>query len=164
MAVLRDPAGVLLSDAAPATLPALVDVRRAGAARALARVFPRDRYPLPRDRYPFPRDPGGGLGFAAIRDDEPIRLGTARKDRGTGAAATAPGRLAERLAATCAARARWRVFTDNHGARRFHRRPGWRCTDRLSRTSFSPHPGARAGRVGSAGATAGNRTAGRSGR
>jgi putative acetyltransferase len=33
-----------------------------------------------------------------------------------------------------------RVFEDNHQARRFYEKLGWRRTDRLSRTSFPPYP------------------------
>lgn len=46
----------------------------------------------------------------------------------------------ERLAATGWTLARLRVFDQNHRARRFFEKLGWRPTDRTSWTSFPPHP------------------------
>jgi putative acetyltransferase len=148
--------GVLLRDAALSDLPALVDVQHAGAVRALAHIFPQDAYPFPRDAIQsrwaaeiadphvkvlvIEHDAGHIIGFAATRDNELLHFGTAVETWGTGLAAAIHGQLIERLAATGAARARLRVFQDNHRARRFYEKQGWRRTDRLSRTSFPPHP------------------------
>lgn len=82
----------------------------------------------------------GIVGFAAIRDDELFHFGTAVETWGTGLAAEMHAQLIERFAARGLSHARLRVFADNHRARRFYEKVGWRATDRLTRTSFPPHP------------------------
>jgi RimJ/RimL family protein N-acetyltransferase len=147
---------VLLRDANLPDLPALLDVQQSGALHALTHIFPQDAYPFPRAEiqarwaaeiadpdttvYVVEHDAGRIVGFAAIRDNELLHFGTAVETWGTGLATEVHGRLIERLAATGAAHARLRVFADNHRARRFYEKLGWRRTDRLSRTSFPPHP------------------------
>jgi RimJ/RimL family protein N-acetyltransferase len=147
---------VFLRDAALSDLPALMDVQQSGALHALTHIFPQDAYPFPRaeieerwaseivdpDTRVYVVEHGAGriVGFAAIRDNELLHFGTAVETWGTGLAAEVHGRLIERLAANGAAHARLRVFENNHRARRFYEKLGWRSTGRLSRTSFPPHP------------------------
>lgn len=147
---------MLVRDATLSDLPALMEVQQSGALHALTHIFPQDAYPFPRAEiqsrwgseiadpntgvYVVEQDGGQIVGFAAIRDDELLHFGTAVETWGSGLAAEVHGRLTERLAAAGAAHARLRVFVDNHRARRFYEKLGWRCTDRLSRTSFPPHP------------------------
>jgi RimJ/RimL family protein N-acetyltransferase len=137
-------------------LPALMDVQHSGAVQALAHIFPQDAYPFPRAAiqsrwaseianpdvgvYVIEHDEGQIAGFAAIRDNELLHFGTAVETWGSGLAAAAHSKLIERLAAAGATFARLRVFEENHRARRFYEKLGWRLTDRLSRTSFPPHP------------------------
>lgn len=137
-------------------LPALMDVQHSGALQALAHIFPQDDYPFPRatiqsrwaaeianpdvDVYVIEHDEGQIAGFAAIRDNELLHFGTAVETWGTGLAAAVYSQLIEQLAATGAANARLRVFEQNHRARRFYEKLGWRRTDRVSRTTFPPHP------------------------
>lgn len=124
--------------------------------RAPAHIFPQDAHPFPRailesrwaaeipspdvDVYVIEDDEGQIAGFAAIRDNELLHFGTAVESWGTGLAAAAHSKLLERLAEAGVTTARLRVFEQNHRARRFYEKPGWRPTDRVSRTSFPPHP------------------------
>ena len=133
-----------------------MDVQQSGALHALTHIFPQGAHPFPRaeiqsrwaseiadpntEVYVVEHDAGQIVGFAAIRDNELLHFGTAVETWGSGLAAEVHGQLVERLAAAGALRARLRVFVDNHRARRFYEKMGWRCTDRLSRTSFPPHP------------------------
>jgi RimJ/RimL family protein N-acetyltransferase len=134
----------------------MMDIQHSGALQALTQIFPQDAYPFPRAEiqsrwaaeiadpdtkvYVIEHDASQIAGFAAIRDNELLHFGTAVETWGTGLAADAHGQLIERLTATGAAYARLRVFEDNHRARRFYEKLGWRRADRLSRTSFPPHP------------------------
>lgn len=147
---------VLLRPAELADLPALVDVQYAGAMQGLAHIFPQDAYPFPRaaiqarwaseiadpavDVYVIEPVTGRLGGFAALRDNELLHFGTAVDTWGSGLAAAAHDQLVERLAATGASQAQLRVFEENRRARRFYEKQGWRRTDRISRTSFPPHP------------------------
>jgi RimJ/RimL family protein N-acetyltransferase len=134
----------------------MMDVQHAGALHALTHIFPQDAYPFPRaaiqsrwaseienpgvDVYVIENDEGQIAGYAAVRDNEHLHFGTAVETWGTGLAAAAHDKLLERLAATGVTTARLRVFDQNHRARRFYEKLGWRRTDRLSRTTFPPHP------------------------
>lgn len=137
-------------------LPALLEVQETGAVLALAHIFPQDIHPFPRARvrsrwaaeiadpeidvYVIEDRSGRIVGFAALRDDELLHFGTAVQTWGTGLATAAHDRLVDRLAATGVAVARLRVLEENHRARRFYEKLGWRRTDRVSRTSSPPHP------------------------
>jgi len=147
---------VLLRDALLSDLPALIAVQQAGALQALAHIFPQDTYPFPRATiqarwaaeiadpdikvYVIEQDAARIAGFAAVRDNELLHFGTAVETWGSGLAAAAHSEVIERLAATGSTRARLRVFEANQRARRFYEKLGWRPTDRISRTSFPPHP------------------------
>ncbi len=133
-----------------------MDVQHSGALHSLTHIFPQDAHPFPRAAiqsrwaseiadpetkvYVVEHDAGHIVGFAAIRDNELLHFGTAVETWGTGLAADVHGQLIERLTATGATHARLRVFEDNHRARHFYEKLGWRRTDRLSRTSSPPHP------------------------
>ena len=133
-----------------------MEVQEAGALRALTHIFPQDVYPFPRTAvqsrwaaeiadpdvnvYVIVQDEGRISGFAAVRDNELLHFGTAVETWGSGLAAAAHSQIMERLAATGWTVARLRVFDQNHRARRFYEKLGWRPTDRISRTSFPPHP------------------------
>jgi RimJ/RimL family protein N-acetyltransferase len=133
-----------------------MDVQQAGAMKALVHIFPQDVHPFPRaaiqsrwaaeiadpdvDVYVIEQDDAEIAGFAAIRGNELLHFGTAVNTWGTGVAAAAHKQLIELLAVNGVTCVRLRVFEDNQRARRFCEKLGWRRTDRLSRTSFPPHP------------------------
>jgi len=151
-----DASRVLFRDASFSDPSAIVEVQQSGALAALTHIFPQDVYPFPRAEiqsrwaaeitdpgvvvYVIEQDDGPIVGFAAIRGNELLHFGTAVETWGTGLAATAHNHVVERLAATGATYAYLRVFGENHRARGFYEKLGWRCTDRLSRTPFPPHP------------------------
>jgi RimJ/RimL family protein N-acetyltransferase len=145
-----------LRAASSADVPAIVDVQHAGALRSLTHIFPQDTYPFPRAAvesrwlaevadpdvavYVIERDDGRVAGFAAVRGNELLHFGTAVQMWGTGLAATAHDLLIEEIRATDEPHARLRVFVDNHRARRFYDKLGWRCTGLTSRSPFPPYP------------------------
>ena len=147
---------MLLRDAVLEDLPALVDVQQSGALRALAHIFPQETYPFPRaaiqsrwaseianpevDVYVAERRKCRIDGFAATHTNELLHFGTAVETWDTGLASAMHTELIERLTATGATLAWLRVFEQNHRARRFYEKVGWRPTDRKSRTSFPPYP------------------------
>jgi len=141
--------------ATDADLDELVGVQEEASVVALAHVFPQATYPFPRaailERWRTElHDPGIDVyvstdqaehvtGFAARRYDEVLHFGTAVSTWGTGLASvfhdalvdTYPDGL-ERI---------WlRVFEENHRARRFWEKKGWRSNGRTSRSPFAPHP------------------------
>jgi RimJ/RimL family protein N-acetyltransferase len=147
---------MLLRDATPADLPAIVDVQEEGARVALAHIFPQDVHPFPRAaiRERWARhvaSPEVGVhvvvrdgrtidGFAAVRGNELLHFGTAIGTWGTGLAVAVHEELLECLRRAGEPVARLRVFEENHRARRFYEKTGWTPTQRRSRSSFPPHP------------------------
>lgn len=146
---------MLLRNAAPSDLPALLEVQQSGAVMALAHIFPQDEHPFPHDKLHSRwveeitdpqvnvfviEDEDRLVGFAATRGDELLHFGTAVETWGTGLAAAAHNEIVKRLATAGVTRARLRVFEDNHRARRFYEKLGWRRTERRTQTSFPPHP------------------------
>lgn len=141
----------VLREAGPADLDAILDVQQEGSVRALAEIFPQDRYPFPRaelaDRWIEEiEDPSVRVfvilrgcevaGFAALREDQLLHLGTAVSTWGSGLASTAH---AEILALLPESPRLW-VFAANHRARRFYAKHGWQPTGRTRPTAFEPHP------------------------
>ena len=145
---------MLLREARPADLPALLDVQEAGAVLGMGHIFPQHSHPFPRaallERWTaeiadpgiaaYVIDTGRVAGFAALRGDELLHFGTAADTWGSGLAAAAHGELLEQLTARGVRRARLRVFEENRRARRFYEKLGWQPTGARSRTSFPPHP------------------------
>jgi RimJ/RimL family protein N-acetyltransferase len=147
---------MVLREASLSDLPAIVDLQQVGAVTALAHIFPQETYPFPRAAirsrwedeiadpgvhvYVIERNEGRVVGFAAIQGDTLLHFGTAVETWGSGLATAAHGQLVERFAATGVSRARLRVFTENHRARRFYEKLGWRRSHRLSRSPFPPRP------------------------
>jgi RimJ/RimL family protein N-acetyltransferase len=143
---------MLLRPAALPDLPALLDVQQAGAVGALAHIFPQDDYPFPRadlerrwaaeiadpavDVYVVQREAGRIEGFAAVRGDELLHLGTAVETWGSGLAAAVHDELRPMLGP----RGRLWVFEANRRARRFYEKLGWRRTGRRRRSAFAPYP------------------------
>jgi RimJ/RimL family protein N-acetyltransferase len=138
-----------------ADLDELVSIQEDASVAALAHVFPQATHPFPRaevlERWRTElQDPDTAVyvstdyvehitGFAARRHDELLHFGTAVSMWGTGL----PGVLHDALVATYPYdldRIWLRVFEDNHRARRFWEKKGWRGNGRVSRSSFAPHP------------------------
>jgi RimJ/RimL family protein N-acetyltransferase len=141
--------------AAEADLAELVRVQEEASVVALAHVFPQTTHPFPREEILqrwrgeladpdvatyVSTDPAGRLtGFAARRHDELLHFGTAIGTWGTGLA----GALHDALLHTFPQdrdRLWLLVFEENHRARRFWEKHGWRPTGRTTRTVFAPHP------------------------
>jgi RimJ/RimL family protein N-acetyltransferase len=146
---------VWFRSATQADLPELVTLQEAGSVAAIGHVFPQARYPFPRDAilerwttelheptisvYVSTDEAGHITGFAARRDDELLHFGTAVSTWGTGLA----GELHDALLETYPddlERIWLRVFADNHRARRFWFKLGWRPTGKQSRSSYAPYP------------------------
>lgn len=141
--------------ATEADLDELVSVQEAASVVALAHVFPQATHPFPRKAirerwqeefddpdiavYVSTDDNGRLTGFAARWHDELLHFGTAVDAWGSGLAAL----LHDRLLATYpdeVVRVRLWVFVENHRARRFWEKKGWRSSGRTSRSPFPPHP------------------------
>jgi RimJ/RimL family protein N-acetyltransferase len=145
----------VLRDARLTDLPALLDVQHRGALRALTHIFPQDRYPFPRaavearwaaeiaapdvQALVVENDGGTIAGFAAVRDNELLHFGTAVETWGTGFAAAVHQQLLDRIKGTGATAARLRVYEENHRARRFYEKLGWRRTGQVSVSTFPPY-------------------------
>jgi GNAT superfamily N-acetyltransferase len=149
------PDAARIRPARPEDLEALVVTQRAAELAALAHVFPPDRYPFPTravtDRW-----------RTALAAEETSVLLAERGGRAVGLACVAAGwlrglfvvpdswgsGLADRLHAAAMtivraegnSRCRLWVLEDNHRARRFYLRQGWRPDGRHQATPFPPHP------------------------
>lgn len=152
------PMALLVREAAPDDLDALIAVQEEGAAAGLANIFPQDRYPFPREAVrrrwaeeladPGTRvyvgfdEDGALIGFAATRGNELLHFGTALRTWGTGTAQDLHAALLVELVQTVAAgcsHLRLRVFEANNRARRFYERLGWTQTGQRTRSAFPPH-------------------------
>lgn len=134
---------------------AVLDVQEPGAVKALASIFPQDRYPFPRaelyERWTREiRDPdifcyviqrGDRVaGFVAVKGDELLHFGTAVETWGSGLASVAHDETLA-LLANGGVRSVWlRVFEANERARRFYEKHGWSTDHERSRGNFPPHP------------------------
>lgn len=144
-----------LRPATEADLDELVGMQEVASVAALAHVFPQATHPFPRaavlERWRTElADPATAVyvstddarritGFAARRHDELLHFGTAIDTWGTGLASA----LHDGLLGTFPQEVsliRLRVFEENHRARRFWEKNGWRPTGRTSRSPFAPHP------------------------
>jgi RimJ/RimL family protein N-acetyltransferase len=152
---MRDHVGMRFRPATEADLYGLVLVQEEGAVVGLGHIFPQDQHPFPReailqrwatelddptvDVYVSTDEAGGVTGFAARRNDELLHFGTAMSTWGTGLADDLHDALVDTYPAEVE-RLCLRVFTENHRARRFWEKHGWRATGRESRSPFAPHP------------------------
>jgi len=148
---------VILRAATPADVAALLDVQQEGAIHGLGHVFPQEQHPFPRetiavrwkaeiatpgiDVYLYTEDHGTIRGFAATQDNEILHFGTALSTWGSGLASQFHDALLEAMIDNLSTTTlRLRVFEENHRARRFYEKHGWRPTGISSRTTFPPHP------------------------
>jgi RimJ/RimL family protein N-acetyltransferase len=152
-----DHAAVIFRPAVAEDVPALVEVQEAGAVLGLGHIFPQHTHPFPRHEitarwlseiadpethvYVCTDEFGAITGFAATRGDELLHFGTAPATWGQGLASALHSAVLAVLCETAGSpRARLRVFEDNHRARRFYEKHGWRTTGTRSRSPFEPHP------------------------
>jgi RimJ/RimL family protein N-acetyltransferase len=149
-------ARMLLRPAAIEDVPALVEVQEIAAIAGLAHIFPQDEYPFPReaikrdwvaeigrpgvDVFVVSRRPGRIEGFAALRTDELLHFGTALDTWGSGLAGEVHAELVSLWTAAGHTSAWLRVFDENHRARRFYEKMGWRPTSATSRGEYPPYP------------------------
>lgn len=152
---MREPvAHVQLRPMESADVPAVLDVQEPAAVEGLADVFPQDAYPFPREVVAarwreeiagaeveclVAQDAGTIVGFAAVRGDELLHLGTALERWGTGTAQELHDLVMDLMRSRGTRRAWLWVFTDNRRGRRFYERLGWRPTGERSRSTFPPH-------------------------
>lgn len=152
---MREPvAHVQLRPMESADVPAVLDIQEPAAVAGLADVFPQDAYPFPREAVAarwqeeiasadveclVAQDAGTIVGFAAVRGDELLHLGTALERWGTGTAQALHDLVVDRMRSRGTGRAWLWVFTDNSRGRRFYGGLGWRPTGERSRSSFPPH-------------------------
>ncbi|OLT21249.1 GNAT family N-acetyltransferase [Ornithinimicrobium sp. CNJ-824] len=137
-----------------ADVPAVLDVQEPAAVAGLADVFPQDRHPFPREVVAarwreeiaspdveclVALDAGTVVGFAAVRGDELLHLGTALERWGTGTAQEVHDLVVDHMRSRGTRRAWLWVFTDNRRGRRFYARLGWAPTGERSRSTFPPH-------------------------
>ena len=147
-------AHVQLRPMGSADVSAVLYVQEPAAVAGLADVFPQDRYPFPReavaDRWRqeiassdveclVAEEDGTVVGFAAVRGDELLHLGTALERWGTGTARGLHDLVVDHLRSRGVRRAWCWVFTDNRRGRRFYEKQGWRPTGETSRSGFPPH-------------------------
>ena len=133
----------------------VVELQEPASVRALAAVFPQDRYPFPREEVTARwhlevADPlvdcftvlhdGEVAGFVATRHDELLHFGVAIEHWGSGLAARAHEAVLEHLRAQGHAHTWLRVFTANGRARRFYEKHNWEPTGHRSLSTFAPHP------------------------
>jgi ribosomal protein S18 acetylase RimI-like enzyme len=135
-------------------VPDVLAVQEPGAVRALAAVFPQDRYPFPRDvltaRWHAELDdpevdclvaPAGAdlAAFVALRRDELLHLGVAVEHWGTGLADRVHDAALGRVGNRGFARVWAHVYTGNGRARRFYERHDWHESGERSRGVPPPH-------------------------
>lgn len=135
-------------------VPDVLDIQEPGAVLGLSDVFPQDAYPFPRDvvaqRW-LQEIAAPGIdcyvvlvdntvvGFAAIRGDEFLHLGTAIERWRTGIGETAHDAVLDVMVSRGVERAWLRVFTGNRRGRRFYEKLGWHPTGERTHSSFPPH-------------------------
>jgi GNAT superfamily N-acetyltransferase len=133
----------------------LLAIQRAASLAAFAHIYPPDRYP-------FPDEPVRGLWEDGLADPDVTVLVAELEGRGVGVVRLAPswleglyvlpgaqgGGVGSRLHDEAVARRReagdavLRLWTleENHGARRFYERRGWRLDGETRVVPFPPHP------------------------
>lgn len=138
-----------------ADLPTLIDVQQAGAVLGMAAIFPQDTHPFPRDAivarwreeigdptvdtYVAVDDGGHITGFAATTGSELLHFGTAVETWGDGTAHELHDVVVDRMCAGGGKPVLY-VFAENHRARRFYEKHGWRPTGASHTSGFAPHP------------------------
>ena len=140
----------------PADLDLVLPIQREAAQVAFDPVFPQDEFPFPTEtiRHRWKQelaDPAIACfvivdadrslgGFAAVQGDQLLHFGTALGSWGSGLAGAAHAEVLDRWKARGCQRGWLRVLEQNHRARRFYERRGWRPTGEGERSAFAPFP------------------------
>jgi putative acetyltransferase len=134
---------------------ALVAIQQAASVAAFRHIFPPARYPFPagpvRERWRAALGTGEGCVLVAERVGLPVgvaQVGPERLDGlfvlpwawGSGVADRLHDAAVERLRGWGGGWCRLSVLEENHRARRFYERRGWRLDGRRTSTPFPPHP------------------------
>jgi putative acetyltransferase len=141
--------------ARPDEVEALVAIQQAASVAAFGHIFPPARYPFPagpvRERWRAALGTAEGCVLVAEREGLPVGVVQVAPERldglfvlpwawGSGVADRLHDAAVERLRGWGCGWCRLSVLEENHRARRFYERRGWRLDGRRTRTPFPPHP------------------------
>jgi putative acetyltransferase len=146
---------VRIRAARPEEAEALVSIQQAASVAAFRHLFSPARYPFPvgpvRERWRAALGAAEGCVLVAEREGLVVGVVQVAPERldglfvlprawGSGAAGRLHDAAVQRLLGWGCGRCRLSVLAENHRARRFYERRGWRLDGRRTRTPFPPHP------------------------
>ena len=149
------PGVVRVRAARPDEAEALLAIQQAASVAAFRHIFPPARYPFPagpvRERWRAALGTAEGCVLVAERDGLPVGVVQVAPERldglfvlpwawGSGVADRLHDAAAQRLRGWGCGWCRLSVLEENHRARRFYERRGWRLDGRRTSTPFPPHP------------------------
>jgi diamine N-acetyltransferase len=149
------PGVVRVRAARPDEVEALLGIQQAASVVGFGHIFPPTRYPFPagavRARWRAALGTGEGCVLVAERDGLPVGVVQVAPERldglfvlpwawGSGVADRLHDAAVQRLRSWGCGWCRLSVLEENHRARRFYERRGWRLDGRRISTSFPPHP------------------------
>jgi GNAT superfamily N-acetyltransferase len=139
----------------PEEVEALLGIQQAASVAAFEHIFPPTAYPFPtgsvRARWRTARGTAEVRVLVAERDGLPVGVVAVAPERldglfvlpdawGSGVADRLHDAAVQTLQGWGCGCCRLSVLEENHRARRFYQRRGWRLDGRRSRTPFPPHP------------------------
>lgn len=146
----------MIRRARPDEADTLLRVQRDAAVDAFAHVFPPERYPFPDDDvraawvrvladpdvevYVAETDEGEVAGSVSVGAGFLRTLYVVPAYQGTGLGSALHDHALERLRALGAREAKLWTLEENHGARRFYERRGWKLNGETRVVEFPPHP------------------------
>jgi diamine N-acetyltransferase len=151
----KGPGVVRFRAARPDEVEALVAIQQAASVAAFGHIFPPTRYPFPagavRERWRAALGTAEGCVLVAEREGLPVGVVQVAPERleglfvlpwvwGSGVADRLHDVAVQRLRGWGCGWCRLSVLEENHRARRFYERRGWRLDGRRTRTPFPPHP------------------------
>jgi diamine N-acetyltransferase len=149
------PGVVRVRAARPDEVEALLGIQQAASVAGFWHIFPPTRYPFPagavRERWRAALGTAEGCVLVAERDGLPVGVVQVAPERldglfvlpcawGSGVADRLHDAAVQRLRGWGCGWCRLSVLEENHRARRFYERRGWRLDGRRTRTPFPPHP------------------------
>jgi GNAT superfamily N-acetyltransferase len=149
------PGVVRVRAARPEEAEVLLGIQQAASVAALGHVFPPTRYPFPAgpvlERWRAALGGAEGCVLVAEREGLPVGVVQVAPERldglfvlpcawGSGVADQLHDAAVQRLRGWDCGRCRLSVLEENHRARRFYERRGWRLDGRRTWTPFPPHP------------------------
>jgi diamine N-acetyltransferase len=149
------PGVVRVRAALPEEAEVLVGIQQAASVAAVGHLFPPAEYPFPvgpvRERWQAAL--GAAQGGVLVAEHEGLVVGVVQVaperldglfvlpcEWGSGVADRLHDAAVQRLRGWGGGRCRLSVLEENHRARRFFERRGWRLDGRRTRTPFPPHP------------------------